>query len=1606
MAKYIKSHSNYVINQKHQTTKDGTIYERDITTIGGRDQFAPGQIPIYRSGNFVITTNGEVQKSFKIDSNSSWESNNGNIEDVWTLKTLEDKAIDKTASNDNSIVIKQDIHNLSDFAYWGSCSELFRTSVGDILNRYPGEYYLPYNNVDLYTRTWNYTQTVDSNGSEVVKGTNNHWYYLETGDEYSGPTTSTNIVTGSDLFFSVEEIKNNEPISACVVNDVVVTDTDFIVSGRTVELDGGVIATLPNVTYRFSSQEDVNVGVTGFYNKNIDPHPFELTLYEFRDGTICYRLIDNDGEYVYYNIETYEKYEDPGHHPINTITRSVFMLDNPFNLDMLRSYENEESGNPLKYLRVDKNYEKYYFITENDEKYDFDISVHFLVADMGNIDLFRTSPIAPSQIEVTSESGNSVNTELGVTLSSQFRLFGEWSQYANFCPGDILAVIDLTIHGAQFKTNLTGIEEGVTNLNIPPSEGENPLATVTLSDGFADTAMIHIYAFIGDDNQIVYAVDFDEIEEEGVLGCHIRPKEEYIDDYYESLDTFEYVLINPNTTPIHTAHFNVINEDEYGYTTNNEFITFPTGRGGHNLATDGPAYGLYMNHLMEIGEFYDERFSDNIWRSMTHEAIKNLDWSQTKNDDELKNKGYEDGFGKMEKTIRVMGRYFDAVRVYVDSLKESNTINYGDGSKLPDYFMSDKLEEYGWDVIQIQPYSLTIYSSYDKNPYPYDEPKIADEKRNKVTVNINNQDYDYQLIRKFYVDNSSEKIMPYSPVDENGEDRTSIPSYDCAHNEIDWEDRDVAVNPETGLFAREIKKYSSNKKYTYPEINTEFQKRLVLNSKNICKKKGTIHGIESILAMFGFRSKSFAEKTQDLIYKTPERKIAVLDYDYDIKESVIVIDKPIIDEKDYVSGADYLYDNINTLKDIIYESEDFANGIMTPYEGLPVIYYEDEEKKQRCLYPNFDSSEVYDGNPYYQMNGGWMQKKPFTFDVDNDIVLSTEKQRVFTETSKDVKTVANIEELIDIPYYELSNGDIIRVKDTTGLYVIIDGVVYELTVDDSESVKRYYFSITVDGSIAKVGNTYFENTITVTDPHSITGMKKYILSNDVMNGESIRIYVDVYSQDNQHIAAAYSNVQSITSVSLYDGYVNDESLTDYFVITNIYSANEISEKGWKRLKVTDSEYFLVNNLRNNYKGNNPHKGNMRYDAGEEYFSYFTKLFKYAIEDEHFSERFYDTYGEDADSLAQHFGFSISGSGLNGDCGFTYGDSIKDGNGYVKGTNGTSYNNLYFNKHKILIECDKHPLNVFKASGSEHFYYGDEPELFNGVCRNLPVKEYMGDKSDIDAMGLFGDRVINTKLLNITFYLNADFPESFMYGPEHNDVDHVGPEEVPFTVDGQCMIKYIENTVMPFLTQMLPSSTICQVEYRSRDNENVEYVDLGLPSGTKWATCNLGSSDPTVAGAYFSWGNVIGYNKNPEEVEYVFSEENYSRTTGFRLTNNIPFNEIYDAAYNRFGSAWRIPSKDDFKELSDNCYVESISVVDPGGATRTGNLFTSRINGKTLFILNAGHYSGSTLKQDGYYWTRDIYTSHQGNMAWVYGNVTARPNNAHVRYDGLPIRPVK
>lgn len=142
MTKYIKSYSNYVLKKKHQLLGDSsTVFERDMTTIGGLDQFSPGQKPIYKSNNFIITVNNDNTSQRHYLNNGFVRNDSG---ETWTLKNLEEENVE---NNEKSlqIVLKQDYYKLKDFAYFGSCVELIRASILDIIDKFPRRIVCPIN---------------------------------------------------------------------------------------------------------------------------------------------------------------------------------------------------------------------------------------------------------------------------------------------------------------------------------------------------------------------------------------------------------------------------------------------------------------------------------------------------------------------------------------------------------------------------------------------------------------------------------------------------------------------------------------------------------------------------------------------------------------------------------------------------------------------------------------------------------------------------------------------------------------------------------------------------------------------------------------------------------------------------------------------------------------------------------------------------------------------------------------------------------------------------------------------------------------------------------------------------------------------------------------------------------------------------------------------------------------------------------------------------------------------------------------------------------------------------------------------------------------------
>lgn len=184
-----------------------------------------------------------------------------------------------------------------------------------------------------------------------------------------------------------------------------------------------------------------------------------------------------------------------------------------------------------------------------------------------------------------------------------------------------------------------------------------------------------------------------------------------------------------------------------------------------------------------------------------------------------------------------------------------------------------------------------------------------------------------------------------------------------------------------------------------------------------------------------------------------------------------------------------------------------------------------------------------------------------------------------------------------------------------------------------------------------------------------------------------------------------------------------------------------------------------------------------------------------------------------------------------------------------------------------------------------------------------------------------------------------------------------------------------------------------------DDHHPHLIDLGLPSGTKWACCNVGSEAPEDEGDYFAWGET--------DAKRVYDWPSYSHCDGTKKTCHKLGKSIsgskYDVATVEWGDLWQMPSKDQIKELVKNCKYRWISVDGING-----NLFTSKNNGASIFLPAGGFFFGATLYyrgHNGYYWTGTL--SPARNSAYYFNSYRYGVEwyNSDFRSNGYSVRPV-
>ena len=204
-----------------------------------------------------------------------------------------------------------------------------------------------------------------------------------------------------------------------------------------------------------------------------------------------------------------------------------------------------------------------------------------------------------------------------------------------------------------------------------------------------------------------------------------------------------------------------------------------------------------------------------------------------------------------------------------------------------------------------------------------------------------------------------------------------------------------------------------------------------------------------------------------------------------------------------------------------------------------------------------------------------------------------------------------------------------------------------------------------------------------------------------------------------------------------------------------------------------------------------------------------------------------------------------------------------------------------------------------------------------------------------------------------------------------------------------------------------------VDNEIKNKKDMEYVDLGLPSGKKWAKCNLGATSEEEAGLYYQWGDTVGYTAKQVGVDKTFNWDSYKFSIDGSDTNFNKYNSLDnktrldledDAAYVALGGNWRIPTKEDLNELADNT-ISSISSING----IRGIKLVSKINGNHIFLPLTGYAQGGMLRQyDSVYIWGSECTKRCGTASYIYtfdNEEIIKGTSKYSRYFGHSIRPI-
>ena len=225
------------------------------------------------------------------------------------------------------------------------------------------------------------------------------------------------------------------------------------------------------------------------------------------------------------------------------------------------------------------------------------------------------------------------------------------------------------------------------------------------------------------------------------------------------------------------------------------------------------------------------------------------------------------------------------------------------------------------------------------------------------------------------------------------------------------------------------------------------------------------------------------------------------------------------------------------------------------------------------------------------------------------------------------------------------------------------------------------------------------------------------------------------------------------------------------------------------------------------------------------------------------------------------------------------------------------------------------------------------------------------------------------------------------------------EQIDINNDNQFTVDDIE------ILKLLSTEPISEELGDGKENSHY-YVDLGLPSKTMWATCNVGTDKVIDSGLLFQWGRVNGYRYGDANHKFRTNAQNLEDGSTNKYIPITSSGKIYkvndildladDAAHVNMGGKWMMPTQTQYSEMFSN--TTRTVIKDLKNKQKViGILFTSKINNKRLFVPFAGYWNNGSFIAAGSFalvWSSQVYPS---DVNLAYGLSCGSSGNALI-YD--------